>query len=442
MTRVAGDTRVDDKRWRAPQRSPSAQLRVAYYYIYVALLMMAPPLISTPARYLGVDTADAVVATWLVVNSVALLMVLGAMRVQPASFLVVFAFSAYILIAPLWSEVPAVSLGYGTTLVGIICVAYLISIDLTMREVLTLVARVAVFLSVIGLVLYALRADIAIYVDAANRANVLGGAPFKGLFPHKIVAGFYGVMGIIGLLATRRRGMGRTVGIGILVLVILLTSSSTALVLLPVAVTIYLLTRRALTRGTRTRSWIASLLVTAAVGGVLMWWSWTDVLDFLGRDVTLTGRTILWDWGLNVWAQRPVLGWGYGAYFATPEASAFAQTIPEFRSWDVPHFHQTYIQTAVDFGLVGAIALVLVLAKVLARSYSQSSATGIEVGAGTFTITLVAAAAGFVMYLMPSYAYSGVVTLFVFTAFFSSQAVRRVAKESVKSAPRRRNTLS
>ncbi|MFZ8379515.1 hypothetical protein ACO1LW_13610, partial [Staphylococcus aureus] len=69
-----------------------------------------------------------------------------------------------------------------------------------------------------------------------------------------------------------------------------------------------------------------------------MWWSWTDVLDFLGRDVTLTGRTILWNWGIEVWAQRPILGWGYGAYFATPEAAAFAQTIPEFRSWDVPHF--------------------------------------------------------------------------------------------------------
>ncbi|MGU7640256.1 hypothetical protein ACV2XW_25980, partial [Escherichia coli] len=95
--------------------------------------------------------------------------------------------------------------------------------------------------------------------------------PFKGLFPHKIVAGFYAVTGMVALLATRRHSVGRVVGLGILLLVILVTSSSTALVLLPVAVTIFILTRRALARGTRTRSWLASLLVTAALGGLLMW---------------------------------------------------------------------------------------------------------------------------------------------------------------------------
>ncbi|MFB3977990.1 O-antigen ligase family protein [Microbacterium proteolyticum] len=425
MSRLAANLGTETTSKRPPLRSPSAQLRILYYHVYLALVMMAPPLVAAPARYLGVSSADAVVVTWLVVNSLAFLMILGAMRNQFGSFLIVVAFSTYLLVSPLWSEVPAVSLGYGSTLIGVLCVAYLVSTDLSMREVLQMFARVVIALSLIGLILYALRVDQAIYVDAANRANVLGGAPFKGLFPHKIVAGFYAVTGTIALLATRRRSFGRVVGLGILLLVILLTSSSTALVLLPVAVMIYLLTRRALARGTRTRSWLASLLVTATLGGLLMWWSWTDVLDFLGRDVTLTGRTILWNWGIEVWAQRPIFGWGYGAYFATPEAAAFAQTIPEFRSWDVPHFHQTYIQTAADFGLVGLVALVALLGKVLARAYSQSRANGIDVAAGTFAIALVAAAAGFVMYLIPSYAYSGAVTLFLFVALFSSRVIRR-----------------
>lgn len=428
MSRVASKPTTETRSTRPPLRTPSAQLRIVYYHLYLALLMMAPPLVATPARYFGVDAADAVVVTWLVVNSLAFFMILGSIRNQFGSFLIVLAFSAYLLVSPLWSEVPAVSLGYGSTLVGILCVAYLVSVDLNMREVLQMFARVVILLSLIGLVLYALRVDQAIYIDAANRPNVLGGAPFKGLFPHKIVAGFYAVVGVIALLSTRRHSLGRALGIGILVLVVLVTSSSTALVLLPLSATIYFLTNRALTRGMKTRSWLGSLLVTALIGALLMWWTWTDVLDFLGRDVTLTGRTILWGWGIEVWAQRPILGWGYGAYFATPDAAAFAQTIPEFRSWDVPHFHQTYIQTAADFGLVGLIALIVLLGKVLARSYSQSRWTGTEVSAGIFTITLVAAAAGFVMYLIPSYAYSGAVTFFLFIALFSSRAIRHQEK--------------
>jgi O-antigen ligase len=306
------------------------------------------------------------------------------------------------------------------------------AVDLTMRDVLKLLARVTVFLSIVGLILYALRFDIAVYVDAANRANIIGTDPFKGLFPHKIVAGLYAALGVVAILATSKPGFARVCAIAALVLVIVLSSSSTALVLLPFAVAIFLLTRRALNRGTRARNWIASLIVTAGLGGLLIWWSWSDVLGFLGRDATLTGRTILWDWGIRTWAERPVFGWGYSAYFETPEASAFAATIPEFRSWDVPHFHQTYIQTAVDFGLVGVIALVLVLVKVLSRSYAQSAATGNGVAAGTFAIALTTTAAGFVMYLVPSYAYTGVVMLFLFVALFSSQSVKRDAAHQAR----------
>ncbi len=412
---------------RPATHPPSAmrQFRIAFYAVYVALLMIAPTIVSSPARYLGVASDNALIFTWLVINAVVVLILLGKAHQRPSSFFVVLLFSAYLLVSPLWSEVPETSLGYGSTVVGILCVAYLMSVDMTMSEVLRLVAGIVVTLSVLGLVLYALRVDIAVYVDAANRSNLLGGAPFKGLFPHKIVAGFYAAMGAVALLATSRRGLGRLLGIGVLLAVVLLSSSSTALVLLPFAVVVFLLTRRALNREMRARTWITSLIATAVVGGALIWTSWSDVLGLLSRDETLTGRTILWDWGLRTWAERPFVGWGYGAYFETPEAAAVAATIPEFRSWDVPHFHQTYIQTAVDFGLVGVIALVVVIAKVLTRSYTQSALTGNGPAAGTFAITLTSAAAGFVMYLIPSYAYTGVVLLFIFVAFLSSQGLRR-----------------
>lgn len=420
-----------------PPKSTGRQLRVAFYAVYVALLMMAPTLVSFPARYLGAPSDSALTWTWLAINAIAVLMVLAAVRAHPAALFVVIAFSAYIMISPSWSVAPQISLQYGSTLVGVLCVAYLMSVDMNMRGVLILIARVTVTLSVIGLILYVLRADVAIYVDAANRSNLLGTSPFKGLFPHKIVAGYYAATGIVAILATSRRGLGRVLGIICLLAVVMLSSSSTALVLLPFAVAIYLLTRRALDRGMRTRAWIASLVVTATAGGFLMAWTWSDVLGLLSRDATLTGRTVLWDWGIRTWAERPIFGWGYGAYFETPEAAAVAWSIPEFRSWDVPHFHETYIQAAVDFGLVGLVALVVVLWKVLVRSYKHGAALGSSVAAGTFAIALTAVAAGFVMYLVPSYAYTEVVPLFLFITLFSTGALEKLRRRSEKVKSRR-----
>lgn len=420
----------------APPRTAGRQLRIAFYSVYVALLMVAPTLVSSPARYFGVSSDTALYWTWLAINGLVALLVLTAVRERPAALLTVVIFGGYILISTTWSVAPQTSLQYGSTLVGVLCVAYLMSVDMSMRGILVLLARVTVTLSVIGLLLYVLRADIAIYVDAANRANLLGTLPFKGLFPHKIVAGFYAATGIVAIMATSRPGAGKVLSVLCLLAVIVLSSSSTALVLLPFAVAIYLLTRRALERGMRARAWIASLIITAIVGGLLMAWTWSDVLGLLSRDTTLTGRTTLWEWGLRTWAERPIFGWGYGAYFETPEAAAVAFSIPEFRSWDVPHFHQTYIQTAVDFGVVGLVALVIVILKVLVRSYRHGSALGSPVAAGTFAIALTAAAAGFVMYLVPSYAYTEVVPLFLFATLFSTGAIGKAQRRTRATAPR------
>ncbi|MEV7756305.1 O-antigen ligase family protein [Microbacterium sp. NPDC089180] len=420
----------------APPRTAGWQLRIAFYAVYVALLMMAPTIVSSPARYFGVSSDTALYWTWLAINGFAVLLVLAAARQRPAALLTVILFSGYILASSMWSVAPQTSLQYGSTLVGVLCVAYLMSVDMGMRGILVLLARVTVTLSVVGLLLYVMRADIAIYVDAANRANLLGTLPFKGLFPHKIVAGFYAATGIVAIMATSRPGAGKVLSVLCLLAVIVLSSSSTALVLLPFAIAIYLLTRRALERGMRARAWIASLIITAIVGGLLMAWTWSDVLGLLSRDTTLTGRTTLWDWGLRTWAERPIFGWGYGAYFETPEAAAVAYSIPEFRSWDVPHFHQTYIQTAVDFGVVGLVALVVVIFKVLLRSYKHGAALGSSVAAGTFAIALTAAAAGFVMYLVPSYAYTEVVPLFLFATLFSTGAIEKARRRASPAGAR------
>jgi exopolysaccharide production protein ExoQ len=92
--------------------------------------------------------------------------------------------------------------------------------------------------------------------------------------------------------------------------------------------------------------------------------SFSDLLGAVGKDTTLTGRTSLWSAAVASIAAHPVLGVGYQAYWQI--GSWGAEEL-----WDISyvtnktgyHFHDTYLEIAVDLGLVGlSIFLVNIIA--------------------------------------------------------------------------------
>jgi exopolysaccharide production protein ExoQ len=86
------------------------------------------------------------------------------------------------------------------------------------------------------------------------------------------------------------------------------------------------------------------------------------VLGAFGKDSTLTGRTYLWQQGIEAAAQHPFFGVGYQGYWV----QGFSE--PE-RLWDEFyiasrtgfHFHNTFIETTVETGLIGVSLLVAIL---------------------------------------------------------------------------------
>lgn len=79
----------------------------------------------------------------------------------------------------------------------------------------------------------------------------------------------------------------------------------------------------------------------------------------LGRDVTLTGRTELWDFIDGFIAQRPIIGYGYAAFF---EAASVAEQISARIGWGAPNSHNGYREILLGLGLVGlALALGILL---------------------------------------------------------------------------------
>lgn len=78
------------------------------------------------------------------------------------------------------------------------------------------------------------------------------------------------------------------------------------------------------------------------------------LLDLTGKDVTLTGRTLLWGIAFEEISKQPLLGQGYKGYWV--QGNPMAEEL--WREFGIAskqgfHFHNTLISNAVEVGLIG-----------------------------------------------------------------------------------------
>ena len=111
----------------------------------------------------------------------------------------------------------------------------------------------------------------------------------------------------------------------------------------------------------------ALLLGVSAVGSVAIA-DQDAVLSILGKDPTLTGRTVLWDQVISHIEDRPLLGHGYGAFWE-PTAAA-SERIRAAIGWDTPHSHNGLLDEWLDLGLVGVLCLLGAYLLSLRRAWS------------------------------------------------------------------------
>jgi exopolysaccharide production protein ExoQ len=119
---------------------------------------------------------------------------------------------------------------------------------------------------------------------------------------------------------------------------------------------------------------MASLAALIAAGTVAA--LWLDILKLLGRDATMTGRTILWPAVLEQCKQHPFLGYGMSAFWGTGAATPiYAQT-----GWIPTSAHNGFLECLLDLGAIGLILLLIVCLlgvwygfRIILRSRSFSS---------------------------------------------------------------------
>ncbi len=107
----------------------------------------------------------------------------------------------------------------------------------------------------------------------------------------------------------------------------------------------------------------ASVAIVAGAGIVLLA---PDILvAALGRDLTLTGRTDIWEASARFVEAKPWLGYGYYAFWLPDNGPAY--WVREAVAWQVASAHSSWLELALGLGRVGVIMFALQLLVTLAR---------------------------------------------------------------------------
>lgn len=132
----------------------------------------------------------------------------------------------------------------------------------------------------------------------------------------------------------------------------------------------------------------AAFTVVAVWGGVVLAalgvWTWEThsvaVLEALGKDPSLTGRTEIWDALMRKVADRPWTGYGYGAFWGRIGESQPADWVRKETGWIVPSAHNGWIDLLVQLGWPGAILVGVLMAGTTLIAVLRSMGSGLREG--------------------------------------------------------------
>jgi O-antigen ligase len=132
-------------------------------------------------------------------------------------------------------------------------------------------------------------------------------------------------------------------------------------------------------------------VIGVIVGALTIVFGWTVILEALGRDPTLTGRTRLWEWALALSAEldRVWLGSGYRTFWVDENTKYFFEDFAwgkDFNgnlsdSYGGPsHSHSGYVDVIVELGYVGLTVFAAFVFSALANLRRTLSRGKFDVG--------------------------------------------------------------
>jgi O-antigen ligase len=286
------------------------------------------------------------------------------------SFALPLLFSALTVCSILWSTAPGFTMRRSVIMLGLTVFSLYIGARFSLPEQISLFGWMTVVFVLSSYILALVKPEWALSTGYHWGA-------WKGVFGHKNTLGRMALFGAIVLFTGHPLGVPKVLrhvaawgSLGLIVLSGSLTSLMAAgflASLWPVLPILKLKPRNTVPL------WLAFLPMAAFIGVAIIA-NFGSLLQSVGRDPTLTGRTTLWNAIINVASRRQILGFGYSAFwhYDGPERAALFSQV----GWHPPHAHNSYLDMWLDLGYPGLALLAYMLVSLFlkaAKLYRVSS---------------------------------------------------------------------
>jgi len=209
----------------------------------------------------------------------------------------------------------------------------------------------------------------------ANMEDVAHTGVWRGVYIHKNILGTMMVLGALTFLFCSFRHNKHQwiswIGLSLCIGVLQMSTNKSALVAFLIVLFLVPFYRAIRWKTTAIIPFFSGVLLAVGVSVALLLSSYEQILSALGRDVTISGRTIYWPLMLSKAWEHPWLGYGYktfwlGGWKGEP-ADIWRFLLP---GDEPPHAHNGFINLWLSIGLVGLGIFVLNLIVAYVQSIS------------------------------------------------------------------------
>jgi O-antigen ligase len=240
------------------------------------------------------------------------------------------------LISLLWSVAPAVTFTQGLAYFFVVLGAIGLAEAWEGDELMDLLMLIC------GLSAVACIVELFIFTEPGD---------FRGIFAQKNVLGQVMVGGVLaGLHGSRIRGGFRyACVIALCTTVALMSKSATSIMTIFLLLWLGMIGRLYL-KGRSTRAIATCLAIISLLIVIFVVLNDDLIFGVLGKDSTLTGRTLIWSYVIDNIGEKPILGWGFYGFWSpsNPLASQIAEAVG-----GVVNAHSAILEFLLDFGFVG-----------------------------------------------------------------------------------------
>ncbi|MBV8631920.1 MAG: O-antigen ligase family protein [Silvibacterium sp.] len=323
---------------------------LAFFAMQGAIPFIAPnqALESTHSTASGLTLYGGIASQALVYGTIAFLLLADLQRIirwlgamQWAAALSVLA-----VLSTIWSQFPLITLRRSLSLTMAGMFGLFLAVRFPLRRQLSILTMALGSLAAASALLAVCFPEIGLDASPGHHHD------WQGVFTQKNACGRAMVLATAATISNWRLSPSKVASVGVFLFVLFMSGSRGAWAIEAVLLAFcgWLVIANRLPSRSRLVSTAASACAVAGVSAVAAY-HLPLLLAFIGRDVSLSGRTEIWKQTWRFVLERPISGWGYAAFWRGLEGRSFDVAVA--LRFIVFHAHNGFLEIWLELGLPG-----------------------------------------------------------------------------------------